>query len=420
MAKPPYIKTFQNVVPHVDRVTETINYRDFPAVHTVLYDKLASTVRLRHSHSSVSTKPWPNGKPPVWTNQTRSHGKVLADQASGSVVWTPGAAWPSVSTRIREGSGGFGLVFTPLGWRLPPMQFSDSDALDNKLRNKLNAETNAAVAIAEAQKSVDSVAKRLRSLSQALLAVKRGKLSMAAEMLGYPPRKILPSARRRALAREIVDPRYREFAKNWLELQYGWLPMISDIHGLLEYSKGKPAGSFIKASSSKTGHDSVSYSAGSNIDGGIGYHVETQQWTTRKSYTAQYSVDSLYMKRLSETGLINPLTVAWELVPFSFVVDWFLPVGDTLSALTATCGTSIKGCLYVETSTLSRQRSSSLRSASPSDSASGSGSFSDLSYSYARSVVNFPSTKFPSFKNPVSTGHAANALALVTSIFTKR
>lgn len=31
-------------------------------------------------------------------------------------------------------------------------------------------------------------------------------------------------------------------------------------------------------------------------------------------------------------GLMDPLSVAWELVPFSFVLDWFLPIGSWLSA----------------------------------------------------------------------------------------
>jgi hypothetical protein len=32
-------------------------------------------------------------------------------------------------------------------------------------------------------------------------------------------------------------------------------------------------------------------------------------------------------------GLLNPAAVAWELLPFSFVVDWFLPVGRYLEGL---------------------------------------------------------------------------------------
>lgn len=34
-------------------------------------------------------------------------------------------------------------------------------------------------------------------------------------------------------------------------------------------------------------------------------------------------------------GLVNPLEVAWELLPFSFVADWFLPIGGYLNAMDA-------------------------------------------------------------------------------------
>lgn len=36
----------------------------------------------------------------------------------------------------------------------------------------------------------------------------------------------------------------------------------------------------------------------------------------------------------SQLGFVNPAVVAWELVPFSFVVDWFVNVGDVLSSYT--------------------------------------------------------------------------------------
>jgi hypothetical protein len=32
-------------------------------------------------------------------------------------------------------------------------------------------------------------------------------------------------------------------------------------------------------------------------------------------------------------GLLDPLTVVWEIIPYSFVVDWFLPIGSYLENL---------------------------------------------------------------------------------------
>jgi len=43
----------------------------------------------------------------------------------------------------------------------------------------------------------------------------------------------------------------------------------------------------------------------------------------------------------SRMGLINPLAIAWELVPFSFVVDWFTKFGDVLEAKTDFLGISL-------------------------------------------------------------------------------
>jgi hypothetical protein len=46
---------------------------------------------------------------------------------------------------------------------------------------------------------------------------------------------------------------------------------------------------------------------------------------------------------LAQAGITNPLEVAWELVPFSFVADWFFPVGAYLGSLDADFGWSFKG-----------------------------------------------------------------------------
>ena len=65
-------------------------------------------------------------------------------------------------------------------------------------------------------------------------------------------------------------------------------------------------------------------------------------------------------------GLLNPISVAWELVPFSFLIDWFVPVGNYLDSFTdfvglemseqyttvAAAGTSHNGRHYKDYSTL--------------------------------------------------------------------
>lgn len=43
----------------------------------------------------------------------------------------------------------------------------------------------------------------------------------------------------------------------------------------------------------------------------------------------------LNLDRASMFTLGNPLEIGWELVPYSFVIDWFIPIGDALIALDA-------------------------------------------------------------------------------------
>lgn len=51
-----------------------------------------------------------------------------------------------------------------------------------------------------------------------------------------------------------------------------------------------------------------------------------------------YKVENRTLASLNSLGLVNPLSLAWELLPMSFVVDWFIPIGGFLRQLTAPLG----------------------------------------------------------------------------------
>jgi hypothetical protein len=55
---------------------------------------------------------------------------------------------------------------------------------------------------------------------------------------------------------------------------------------------------------------------------------------------ARYKISDPTMKQVSQFGITNPLLLAWELIPYSFVVDWLFPVGRFLSSLDALNGIS--------------------------------------------------------------------------------
>jgi len=71
----------------------------------------------------------------------------------------------------------------------------------------------------------------------------------------------------------------------------------------------------------------------------------TSTWTTRGGEVESYeerkgkqqvkAYVELDREKASMFTIGNPLELAWEVTPFSFVVDWFVPIGDTLIALDA-------------------------------------------------------------------------------------
>jgi hypothetical protein len=125
-------------------------------------------------------------------------------------------------------------------------------------------------------------------------------------------------------------------------------------------------------------------------------------------------------------GFTNPLVVAWEVVPWSFVVDWFIPVGRYLEQLSATHGwTFYDGCRsdLVKTSTTGGYSSTRTRLIGgdlevDARELSGTGSVYDT---FGRTVLsNFPIPDIPQFKSPVTMGHALNSIALLGQVFGRK
>jgi hypothetical protein len=63
----------------------------------------------------------------------------------------------------------------------------------------------------------------------------------------------------------------------------------------------------------------------------------------------QFFVDNPLLFTLDQIGVVNPLSLGWELIPYSFVVDWFLPIGDALRGVVPPPGISnIRYYTYVK------------------------------------------------------------------------
>lgn len=189
-------------------------------------------------------------------------------------------------------------------------------------------ELNLGIAIGERKKTVELVVNTVKQLANALHQVKHGNMRGAAKALGVsyrePPRQ--PYKKGGYIVKNadtlIGDP----LTRKWLELQYGWKPLLQDVHSaakLLEQASSATARSSRITGSARlqqTGDFSAAPSA-YNIRGTVEDSVKV----------VYYMAEQLSAPR--SLGLEDPASVAWELLPWSFVFDWFLPVGTYLSTL---------------------------------------------------------------------------------------
>lgn len=177
--------------------------------------------------------------------------------------------------------------------------------------------------------SVIMVAQRASQLARAYLFFRKGNIQGALLILGI---------HRQQLSRTFSR---KSRADAWLELQFGWLPLMSDIHdGMLLANEllSEPKVKQFYAKRRLEQELSVfppAITSGPNI------------WKDlRTSAEGHCSVEVRYNFRVSNAtiaflnslSLLNPLYVVWVAVPFSFVVDWLIPVGDWLQSLSSTLG----------------------------------------------------------------------------------
>lgn len=194
-------------------------------------------------------------------------------------------------------------------------------------------------AIATSAKTADMFIDTATNLAKIALAVKNGQLIR----VGHLARNIrkLNVHQLKRLTKEGKIPQRASSA--WLQFWYGWKPLVQDAYGLYELltEELKPAQLVHGRGQSKLIASNEWTTPRSGSMPGI-HVVETTSIKARMGLTALLQSPK-GARGLNSAGLLNPAALAWELIPFSFVVDWFTPIGPVLQALTATTGLEFVG-----------------------------------------------------------------------------
>lgn len=180
-----------------------------------------------------------------------------------------------------------------------------------KLRDAVSAQAGMMINMTQRQQTVDMLTSRLVQLGGFALAVKRGKFQRAAGILGMKkPRGLKHGA--------------KNFGSNFLEFHFGWSPLVSDLYTCYEVLNQPPP--------TGTAHGRKSMKWKTQVDAENSKTV--RYWTASVRLQMNVSVKNSNLFVANQLGLLNPATVLWDAVPFSFVGDWFGTFGTWLGSLT--------------------------------------------------------------------------------------
>jgi len=219
-----------------------------------------------------------------------------------------------------------------------------------RLRGSMGSNAQLGMNLAEYRQSMSMMQNRLIQLAGFSRSVMKRDFLGALNALGYKPgtvpmREKVPGPNRHATGtRRVVTPGVmsssRKLSDIWLEFSFGWKPLIGDIYAAVDHLqnpikavrlRGSASASQIKKS--EQGSQKDWYNQGWTMQSIVGKRYSKQGCTVTISNPNQYLANQL--------GLTNPALIAWELIQFSFVVDWFANVGEFLSQGTDFLGVTV-------------------------------------------------------------------------------
>lgn len=351
----------------------------------------------------VSVRTW---RLPVWEASVSGHGNILGVRGCtyvSSYCQTPwNALLPEFSSNLQNG------VYTDLRLKVKDQKVNLGQAwAERRMTAGLLADTLTRVA-----KSYQYLRKGNWKAAQRQLTRKRNERHVALMKRKYPL----------SWDKMLSKPAsaWKQAPASWLEFQYGWRPLFFDVMGSIEAVQTflEPEDWMVTVKAGRKEEREIR-----DLKDNAKYLVQLNFQAEGKTFRGvfarvDYHPSDLFLSRLSaNTGLTNPALLAWELMPYSFVIDWGVQVGDWISSMDAT-----QYMQFAYGSVTDRRELDLV--ISPVDARYGAngavtswipdkGSLRKFEL-HRKTLSSWPLARAPRFKDPTSLTHVANGLSLLT------
>lgn len=204
----------------------------------------------------------------------------------------------------------------------------------------------------------------------------------------------------------------KKLASGYLGFVYGLTPLISDVNKIINEMNEK--GRTWRRYNGRAKKKWSSVTSGSN---------EFSSWTIERTFELTIKNQVMVTGTTSHPVIANHastnnLAAGWEFTPWSFVVDWAIPISTWLESHDLFSGVSVKNWheskLYIETYkyTLTHRTEYSNWSCDEQTQV-----FTGRYVTFSRTILGgSPVLPLPRFKNPLSLTHMSNAIVLLISL----
>lgn len=141
-------------------------------------------------------------------------------------------------------------------------------------------------------------------------------------------RRMFASRAGKLLNARSIEPNLKHKPGDWLESRYGWRTLIYDLQNLhdalTEFDSKRT-----RYSERRGFSQSWTVTDTDTVDNSVYnmpiYNVQHYETSVRGAVTADFMPDRFRF---------SPIGTAWELLPYSFIIDWFINVGQSLESIT--------------------------------------------------------------------------------------